>query len=373
MKRGDTDTRFPLVQVVLVVLVIASTALFFSNNDFRNKFDSILPGFGEPSDLESKEIIVRYSLADGSVGYYTGVEWKAIDSEGGLRANGNVLNGEQLVKDFEDYYFSTANSGKYSDEFKELGIREVPFVIAPPDGQKNEQNNFLLGRAVIEEFYRISPDKSMDEEGLVFGNIFRVGEIGDFERNLFYLNDENNFFVSGSFLESQDEFIKTGYILNDVAVIYPEAVSRLLDVQTYLRALEIHGLYLDKRDNYFYEAGRKTAFSIRDFEGKLFVYYGDTKLDMQVGFSDGDNERVIRSYSENFMDFKQSSTKNELLIIQKIIEWRDAIFKVPIEIHYAEGSEETSESACVERPKDGKPYLIVRLNSENFEGVCDVA
>lgn len=107
-RKGEQDTSGPgiLVPMIIAAVVIVLVFLFIINADFRNKISSIIPDFAQPDGIEDKEFIVRYSLSDGNVEYYTGVEWRALDS-GGLNVNGKKLEGESLIEDFESYYYDS--------------------------------------------------------------------------------------------------------------------------------------------------------------------------------------------------------------------------------------------------------------------------
>lgn len=90
--------------IVAVVVVIVFSLLFVAFRYGGSFIDNI--SLNPNKTLAVDQELVRYSLDDGSVAYYTGSEWVALDSQKEVTLNNKRLSGKQLQLDFtSNFYF----------------------------------------------------------------------------------------------------------------------------------------------------------------------------------------------------------------------------------------------------------------------------
>lgn len=380
MARGDTDTRGPgfIVAMIISIIMIVLVVLFLSNSDLRAKIGQIIPDFTQNSSVTQNDIgIIRYSLSDGDVSYYTGSEWRALAADVGFEFNGKQLTRVGLSQDFQDYYYSTAGAGVYQQTYASRSVRPMPGSYPQIIAQSSlDPSNNLIRNVMVTGFLMSLgeryPSELQTDRGFVVGNFEQITQVGGaftYVPKFFVLSPTNGLYATGSVA-----FIEAGRIVQvptsspvDDSVGFVDAIHIVddfqpLDSATAASIGKLNGLLYDGslfyEPNSFGDFGEETEFHTMRVQGKDWVYRGDQRLQLYI------ESKLVYSFGQSY-DFTLVDLPNERELARVAAAWRDSIFVVPLEVHFTNGG---VQHVCVERfSQGGKTYLVARLGTEAGE------
>lgn len=107
-RKGTGILNDPVLWLILVAVAVGFGLVIAQQlGGFSLSLDTLIPSFNQTVALDEPEIIFRYSLADHSLEYRSGISYVALDDDKTVVINGKTFSGSLLRADFEDYFYET--------------------------------------------------------------------------------------------------------------------------------------------------------------------------------------------------------------------------------------------------------------------------